>query len=168
MNRFRFSGGYIFFETSLLGATADVRVAQNAFIESSVLGSTSAEGKCVSFNFNLDGLSAAGLRVLLHPVSEDGSPEAFDRVLWSTKDPTNHKWLRAEVLYTYNKEQQIVFEGLSKESTDAYRKFRGYVAVDNIALQPGAECRGHCTFEGGFCGWTNDEDDDFDWTLVSW
>ncbi|PRD25664.1 UNVERIFIED_CONTAM: MAM and LDL-receptor class A domain-containing protein 1 [Trichonephila clavipes] len=24
---------------------------------------------------------------------------------------------------------------------------------------------GHCTFEGGFCGWTNDVEDDFDWEL---
>lgn len=40
-------GGYIFFETSLL--LPDTRVAQNAFIESSVLSTTSFEGKCVSF-----------------------------------------------------------------------------------------------------------------------
>lgn len=40
-------GGYIFFETSLL--LPDTRVAQNAFIESPVLSTTSFEGKCVSF-----------------------------------------------------------------------------------------------------------------------
>ena len=62
---------------------------------------------------------------------------------------------------------QVVFEGLAKDSADAYRKYRGYVAVDNVAVRPGPDCRGHCTFEGGFCGWTNQNDDDFDWSLVS-
>jgi hypothetical protein len=55
---------------------------------------------------------------------------------------------------------------VAKESSDAYRRYRGFVAVDNVALKTGMGCKGHCTFEGGFCGWTNDEDDDFDWFLV--
>lgn len=62
---------------------------------------------------------------------------------------------------------QIVFEGIAKDLPDPFRKFRGYVAVDNVALKSGIECKGHCSFEGGFCGWTNDEDDDFNWSLVS-
>jgi len=40
-------GGYIFFETSFL--IADGRKAQNAFTESSVLPTTSSDGKCISF-----------------------------------------------------------------------------------------------------------------------
>jgi len=57
---------------------------------------------------------------------------------------------------------------VAKDASDAYRRYRGFVAVDNVALKMGMECRGHCTFEGGFCGWTNDEEDDFDWSLVRW
>lgn len=60
-----------------------------------------------------------------------------------------------------------MFEGVAKELPDPYRKYRGYVAVDSIMLKPGSECKGHCTFEGGFCGWTNEANDDFDWALVS-
>jgi hypothetical protein len=41
------------------------------------------------------------------------------------------------------------------------------VAIDNVSLKMGMGCKGHCTFEGGFCGWTNDEEDDFEWFLVS-
>ena len=41
------------------------------------------------------------------------------------------------------------------------------MAVDNIAVKPGRACRGHCTFEGDFCGWTNDDEDDFEWFLVN-
>jgi len=61
----------------------------------------------------------------------------------------------------------VVFEGVAKDLPDPFRKFRGYVAVDNIAIKQGLDCKGHCTFEGGFCGWINDEDDDFNWSLVN-
>jgi hypothetical protein len=43
------SGGYIYFETSFLPMIHDLRVAQTAYMESSVLGSTGPEGKCVGF-----------------------------------------------------------------------------------------------------------------------
>ncbi|XP_054280218.1 MAM and LDL-receptor class A domain-containing protein 1-like [Macrosteles quadrilineatus] len=164
-------GGYIFFETSLLAAPVlrvddiTIREGQNAFIESPILSTTGAEGKCVGFSFAIDGLSASGLRIILQPVNKDGKPDGYLRVLWGTKDPTNHMWMKSEVLYTYNKDHQIVFEGVAKELPDPYRKYRGYVAVDSIMLKPGSECKGHCTFEGGFCGWTNDANDDFDWSL---
>jgi hypothetical protein len=46
---FKFLGGYVFFETSLLGATPDTRVAQNAFLDSAIMDSTGPEGKCLSF-----------------------------------------------------------------------------------------------------------------------
>jgi hypothetical protein len=58
-------------------------------------------------SYYVDGLSAAGLRVLLHPLNEEGLQGGFDRVLWSTKDPTNQKWLEAEVLYTFNTDHQV-------------------------------------------------------------
>lgn len=60
------------------------------------------------YSFAIDGLSAAGLRVLLHPVNEGENSDTYDRILWSSKDPTNKNWQRAEVLYTYNKEHNMV------------------------------------------------------------
>ncbi|CAH1392773.1 unnamed protein product [Nezara viridula] len=164
-------GGYVFFETSLLAAPVmrvddiTIREGQNAYMESPMLSSTGPEGKCIGFSFSLDGLSASGLRVVLQPVGKDGRPESFFRVLWGSKDPTNKIWVYSEVLYTYNRNHQIVFEGIAKDLPDPHRKYRGYVAVDNIVIKPGSECRGHCTFEGGFCGWINEENDDFDWSL---
>ncbi|GLG93676.1 Uncharacterized protein GBIM_01019 [Gryllus bimaculatus] len=159
-------GGYMFFETSLvtLAQTPDARVGTSAFLDSWVRGSTGPEGQCVTFSYWVDGLSAAGLRMLLMPAG--GDPEAGgERVLWSTKDPTDKQWREAEVLFTFNSDHRIVFEGLAKDVNDAYRKFRGFNALDNIGLKEGSQCKGHCTFEGGFCGWTNDEEDDFDWAL---
>jgi hypothetical protein len=57
---------------------------------------------------------------------------------------------------------------VAKDASDAYRRYRGFVAIDNVALKTGMGCKGHCTFEGGFCGWKNEEEDDFEWFLVSW
>ena len=65
---------------------------------------------------------------------------------------------------------QIILEGVAKSSSEPERAYRGYVAVDDIQISPLEEtegvCHGHCTFEGGMCGWTNEpETDDFDWKL---
>lgn len=48
------SGGYMFFETSLLSAPVlrvdeIIREGQNAYVESVTQGSTGPEGKCVQF-----------------------------------------------------------------------------------------------------------------------
>lgn len=53
------------------------------------------------------------------------------------------------------------------DSTDPARLYRGYIAIDDIDLQPGTSCIGFCNFAGGFCDWANDAEDDFDWTIVS-
>lgn len=42
-------GGYVFFETSLLSSGATGRAAQNAYLESEVMGSTGPDGKCITF-----------------------------------------------------------------------------------------------------------------------
>ena len=52
------------------------------------------------------------------------------------------------------------------DSTDPARLYRGYIAIDDIDLQPGTSCIGFCNFAGGFCDWNNDAEDDFDWTIV--
>lgn len=64
---------------------------------------------CLYFDsYSIDGLSAAGLRMMLQPVTADGRLDGFARVLWATKDPTTSKgWIEAQALYTYNKEHQV-------------------------------------------------------------
>lgn len=62
---------------------------------------------------------------------------------------------------------QVIIEGVPVDSTDPSRLYRGYIAVDDIDLQPGTSCIGFCNFAGGFCDWNNDAEDDFDWTIVS-
>lgn len=82
-----------------------------------------------------------------------------------------------------------MLEAVADDSTPSGKRLRGHVALDN--LDPGTwadraddeaingtaspdqgtllmnPCLGHCNFDGGFCGWSNDQlDDDFDWKLV--
>lgn len=61
----------------------------------------------------------------------------------------------------------MIIEGVPVDSTDPSRLYRGYIAIDDIDLQPGTSCVGFCNFAGGFCDWNNDAEDDFDWTIVS-
>lgn len=63
--------------------------------------------------------------------------------------------------------EQVIIEGVPVDSTDPSRLYRGYIAVDDIDLQPGTSCVGFCNFAGDFCDWNNDAEDDFDWTIVS-
>ena len=62
---------------------------------------------------------------------------------------------------------QVIFEAIPVDSGDSSRRFRGYVGLDELSFTPSKECGAFCTFEGGTCGWTQDSNDDFDWTLVS-
>jgi hypothetical protein len=62
---------------------------------------------------------------------------------------------------------QLIIEGISVDIGDPSRSYRGYIAIDDIDLQPGTSCTAFCNFAGGFCDWTNDADDDFNWSIVS-
>ena len=58
-------------------------------------------------SYSIDGLSAAGLRVILQPLNKDGKPDGFSRLLWATKDPTNKAWTEAQTLYTFNRDHLV-------------------------------------------------------------
>ncbi|CAG2170061.1 unnamed protein product [Oppiella nova] len=94
----------------------------------------------------------------------------MDRTIWQSSEGMEGTWVRGEVAYTYGSVHKIILKALAKKLDDADRAYRGYVAVDDVQFQPIDEaeeqCKGHCTFEGGLCSWTNqEENDEFDWTL---
>lgn len=60
----------------------------------------------------------------------------------------------------------MIFEGIPVDSNDLSRRFRGFIAIDELSFADSSECGAFCTFEGGICGWTQDSKDDFDWTQV--
>lgn len=161
-------GGYAFFETS----TIPENVASNsisAMMESPLLTSTGSQGHCVSFSYCLHGLSADKLRVLLHPLNLDEDPNSpsftSDVVLATLMDSTRKTWMEAQVMYTYPKEHTLILEAIPKPETTQVRRYRGYIAVDEIKFRPGSACKGHCTFDSGFCKFTNDPSANFQWMV---
>lgn len=86
------------------------------------------------FSFAVDGLSAAGLRVILQPVTKDNRPDGFFRVLWGTKDPTYKMWMTAEILYTFNKEHQVssFCEAVWRVTPESRAVFRGRATKSSI------------------------------------
>ena len=140
----------------------------------------------------MDGLSANKLRVLLHPVKELPDDEKRDtdedleeksvemvskevfelefkdnKVLATLNDGTRGLWKSAQVMYSYPLPHKLILEAIPKDETDQARRYRGYIAVDDLYFDSGEACQGHCTFDSGMCGFLNDNSrDDFDWTVV--
>lgn len=79
----------------------------------------------------------------------------------------------------------MAFEAVVDNALQGQRRLRSHFVLDNVDLgtwrenedeKPAGQtpdnimvdpCLGHCNFDGGLCGWSNDPDDDFDWNLVS-
>ncbi|XP_067216660.1 MAM and LDL-receptor class A domain-containing protein 1-like isoform X2 [Linepithema humile] len=181
-------GGYAFLETSQTPAKDLKSKSHGGLLHSPQLGSTGVAGTCFMFKYTMDGLSIAGLRVLLHvgtdefsfkkeqeeelPVENITAPASCEpvevveeRVLWHAQYYTLGAWQQAQILYTYPELHSVVIEGVPVDSTDPSRLYRGYIAIDDIDLQSGTSCTGFCNFAGGFCEWNNDAEDDFDWTI---
>ncbi|CAG0879344.1 unnamed protein product [Cyprideis torosa] len=164
-------GGYGFFETSEAPTTG--RFAPSAMLESPTFAPTFSMGECLNFRYNLGGQSAESLQVVLHPLrSEDEFFNPLERaseiVLWKEQAKNNAEdevWKEADILYTVNSRYKILFEAIPR--LDHRRYYRGYVAVDAISFRPSDQCSGHCSFDGGFCSWSNvgGDNDDFDWSL---
>lgn len=86
-------------------------------------------------------------------------------VLATIQDSTRGEWKTAQVMYSYHDIHQIIFEAIPKDETDQSRGYRGYIAVDDISFKTGSDCKGHCTFDSGFCGFTNAKGADFEWKV---
>ncbi|XP_064479533.1 MAM and LDL-receptor class A domain-containing protein 1-like [Ornithodoros turicata] len=191
-------GGYIFFETSFhvppgpsilpnattmtpgtvveestaAGATTSaapvVLKVPKVDYESVILGTrnitpTGPMGFCISFFYAMEGLSVDRLKVV---IMDAATQENI--TLWESQDAYDGRWTKGEIAYTYGEVHQIWFEAVPKRRSDPARRFRGFIALDDVMFdrmeEAGDNCLGHCTFEGGFCGWTNaDTGDDFNW-----
>ncbi|XP_015904973.1 MAM and LDL-receptor class A domain-containing protein 1 [Parasteatoda tepidariorum] len=143
----------------------DFGVIDSALFISRNLSKTGPMGYCLSFFYIMEGLSAD--RLIIHLKDMETAENAS---LWEIREGVEGSWTKGEVAYTYDGNHLIVFEAVTKATNDPARPFRGYIALDDMVFQkmgsPDLDnCFGHCTFEGGFCGWTNDVEDDFDWEL---
>ena len=69
--------------------------------------------------------------------------------------------------FSRNPNLQILLEAIPKDETDQSRRYRGFIAVDDVKFESGDKCAGHCTFDSGLCGFQNSDRADFDWEVVS-
>lgn len=96
------------------------------------LGSTGVTGTCFMFKYTMDGLSIAGLRVLLHVGTDEFSFKkeqtteelptenittpcksveiVEERVLWHAQYYTLGAWQQAQILYTYPELHSVYYE----------------------------------------------------------
>ncbi|KAF2344949.1 MAM domain, partial [Trinorchestia longiramus] len=121
--------------------------------------------------------SPAGEDAQCEPHPSDSNHDAFlhmlrdydgsgDVVLWEARDNTVGEWKEGQIVYTYNMPHAIIVEGIPVSHGDFNRRFRGYIAIDELNFAEPSECGAFCTFEAGTCGWVQDEeDDDFNWSL---
>ena len=70
-----------------------------------------------------------------------------------------------KVMYTHPKEHTIIMEAIPMAETTQVRRYRGYIAIDEIKFRGGHECKGHCTFDSGFCKFSNDASANFEWEV---
>ena len=61
---------------------------------------------------------------------------------------------------------QLLLEAIPKSENDQARRYRGYIAIDDVKFNPGGDCKGHCTFDSGLCKFSNDASGNFDWEVV--
>ena len=62
---------------------------------------------------------------------------------------------------------QLIFEAIPKSEATQARRYRGYIAIDEIKFNTGDQCKGHCTFDSGLCKFENDQSGNFQWKVVS-
>jgi len=156
-------GGYVFLETSTLPSGDFKSNKVSAIMESPALVTTGSKGHCVTFSYFISGLSPDRLKVLLHPTNNHDS--STDVVLAALLDDTRGQWKDAQVLYTYPEGHKLIFEAIPKPESTQARRYRGFIAVDDIKLNPGEQCKGHCTFDSGLCKFSNDQSGNFEWLV---
>jgi len=89
-----------------------------------------------------------------------------NQVLATLNDGTRGLWKTAHVMYSYPLPHKIILEAIPKDETDQARRYRGYIAIDDLFFDVGDACQGHCTFDSGMCGFLNENTkDDFNWEV---
>ena len=86
-------------------------VPNTAQIISTNISVTGPQGNCLTFFYNLDGLSAEKLRIMVKDLEADFNS---NQTLWESSIESEGKWIRASVAYAYETTHQVKKEGLSR------------------------------------------------------
>ncbi|KAI1289689.1 hypothetical protein HDE_08307 [Halotydeus destructor] len=94
------------FKSSLSMANVELEpllvIPNKAHLLSPNVSQTGPQGTCLNFYYNMDGLSAEKLRVLVKDMDSD-----INQTLWETGTETEGKWIRAAIVYAYETSHQV-------------------------------------------------------------
>ncbi|XP_074546012.1 MAM domain-containing protein 2-like isoform X2 [Halichoeres trimaculatus] len=124
---------------------------------------------CLRFYYSLRGFNQTGqaLTVYLQPLQQSSSQEK----IWTQGEKSRGIWIGTDVTFQTSQPAKVVFVSTCRSFWDC-----GSVALDDISVNLG-DCEltaaagsltsslpGHCDFEAGLCGYTQDKhSDDADW-----
>lgn len=115
-------GGYAFYETSevaMVPSSSKFRPQQNRQrLQSPVYNHTGPSGLCLSFYYNVAGLSAKGLRVVLR------NWRGAETVLWESRDANDGTWYLGEVAYSYGEKHSVIFEAVAHDQSHRKLSYR--------------------------------------------
>lgn len=93
------------FKQALLGLShynPIIDIPETAHIISQNVTQTGPIGNCIGFFFNIDGLSAEKLRLLVRDTET-----LENQTLWESRAHTDGQWIKAEVAYTYESHHRV-------------------------------------------------------------
>ncbi|KAH9494981.1 hypothetical protein Btru_018317 [Bulinus truncatus] len=142
------SGGYYIYLESSRGVQGD-----DAILVSPVLPPTIGAA-CFSFWYHMYGIDIGQLQLLT-------SIGGVTAVQWQRQGNQANKWLQASITIQSNTNYQIFLKAIRSNGS------LGDIAVDDLLLVHNA-CphKAMCDFEQDMCGYTQESNDNFDWTRI--
>nr|CAB3263600.1 MAM and LDL-receptor class A domain-containing protein 1-like [Phallusia mammillata] len=125
------------------------------------------EPACFSMWYHMFGNGTGSLSVYaMYSVNTSGENtqgiEKITKSLWRRTGQQGDSWNQIYGNLIDGVDMKLVIEASTGEG------FRGDIAIDDIKILPGECPIFNCTFDTGFCGWTQDtKQDDFDWTRAN-
>ncbi|XP_038590676.1 MAM domain-containing protein 2-like isoform X2 [Micropterus salmoides] len=120
---------------------------------------------CLRFYFSLRGFNQTDRALTVYLQQQSGSQEK----IWTQGEKSRGIWIATDVTFQTSRPAKVVFVSTCRSFWDC-----GSVALDDITVSLG-DCEqsagllslslpGHCDFEAGLCGYTQDkQSDDADW-----
>lgn len=149
------NGYYIFAESSLPYKTGDKAVFSSIRLPptSSVGTNTGgiAKGVCVSFWYHMYGPHVGTLNAYADTYGKSS-------LRWTKKGTQTNKWKQGSFYIDTLYDFLLSFEAIKGNG------WSGDIALDDVKLSFGpCALSPECTFDYDFCGWRQDDSDDFDW-----
>ncbi|XP_010734159.3 MAM domain-containing protein 2 [Larimichthys crocea] len=122
---------------------------------------------CLRFYFSLRGFNQTDRALAVYLQQRNNSQEK----IWTQAEKSRGIWIAADVTFQTSQPAKVVFISTCRSFWDC-----GSVALDDISVNLGdceltagsllSSLSGHCDFEAGLCGYTQDkQSDDADWEL---